>query len=142
MSSDWYIFIANAYLLPCSSCSSAYPAIRSDAERHDYKREFDADLKEYKRLCAEMDDINDHLNKLSRQLDTLDDTSAKYQVRYTQKLSPNLMRKANVYDIYEPWLQTRNTRLSPSTVNSNINKEKTKFSWMASIDKRRQNNIL
>lgn len=94
MSSDWYIFIANAYLLPCSSCSSAYPAIRSDAERHDYKREFDADLKEYKRLCAEMDDINDHLNKLSRQLDTLDDTSAKYQVRYTQKLSPNLMKKA------------------------------------------------
>ena len=28
-----------------------------------------------------MDDINDQLNKLSRQLDTLDDLSAKYQVR-------------------------------------------------------------
>lgn len=28
-----------------------------------------------------MDDINDQLNKLSRQLDTLDDTSAKYQVQ-------------------------------------------------------------
>lgn len=39
------------------------------------------DLREYKRLCTEMDDINDQLNKLSRQLDTLDDTSAKYQVR-------------------------------------------------------------
>lgn len=59
-----------------------YPEITSDDQRHDYKREFDADLREYKRLCAEMDDINDRLNKLSRQLDTLDDTSAKYQVRW------------------------------------------------------------
>lgn len=64
--------------------TSEYPEITSDAERHEYKREFDADLREYKRLCAEMDDINDRLNKLSRQLDTLDDTSAKYQVRYKQ----------------------------------------------------------
>lgn len=76
-----------------SSSSSAYPEITSDVERHDYKREFDADLREYKRLCAEMDDINDHLNKLSRQLDTLDDTSAKYQVRYTQNSPPKLKRK-------------------------------------------------
>uniref|UniRef100_A0A8C6WZN2 Si:ch73-61d6.3 n=1 Tax=Neogobius melanostomus TaxID=47308 RepID=A0A8C6WZN2_9GOBI len=59
-----------------------YPAITSDAQRQDYKREFDADLKDYKRMCADMDDINDQLNKLSRQLDTLDETSAKYQVRY------------------------------------------------------------
>lgn len=56
-----------------------YPVISSDAQRQDYKREFDADLREYKRMCAEMDDINDQLNKLSRQLDTLDETSAKYQ---------------------------------------------------------------
>ncbi|XP_054645351.1 occludin [Dunckerocampus dactyliophorus] len=58
---------------------SMYPEITSDEQRHDYKSEFDADLREYKRMCAEMDDINDQLNKLSRQLDTLDDTSAKYQ---------------------------------------------------------------
>ncbi|XP_069009351.1 occludin [Embiotoca jacksoni] len=58
---------------------SMYPEITSDERRHGYKREFDADLREYKRLCAEMDDINDQLNKLSRQLDTLDDTSVKYQ---------------------------------------------------------------
>nr|XP_020458528.1 occludin-like [Monopterus albus]XP_020458529.1 occludin-like [Monopterus albus] len=58
---------------------SIYPEITSDAQRHDYKREFDFDLREYKHLCAEMDDINDRLNKLSQQLDTLDDTSAKYQ---------------------------------------------------------------
>lgn len=60
--------------------SSVYPEITSDAERHEYKREFDADLREYKRLCAEMDDINDQLNKVSRQLDALDDSSPKYQV--------------------------------------------------------------
>uniref|UniRef100_A0A3B4ANV7 Occludin n=1 Tax=Periophthalmus magnuspinnatus TaxID=409849 RepID=A0A3B4ANV7_9GOBI len=56
-----------------------YPEITSDSQRQEYKKEFDADLKEYKRMCADMDDINDQLNKLSRQLDTLDETSAKYQ---------------------------------------------------------------
>lgn len=59
---------------------SMYPEITTDSQRHDYKREFDADLREYKWLCADMDDINDQLNKLSRQLDTMDDTSSKYQV--------------------------------------------------------------
>ena len=66
-----------------SPSSSIYPDITTDEQRHEYKREFDADLREYKRMCAEMDDINDQLNKLSRQLDTLDESSAKYQVRHT-----------------------------------------------------------
>uniref|UniRef100_A0A3Q0S6J8 Occludin n=1 Tax=Amphilophus citrinellus TaxID=61819 RepID=A0A3Q0S6J8_AMPCI len=66
--------------LDAEEWDSMYPEITSDAQRHDYKREFDTDLREYKRLCAEMDDINDQLNKLSRQLDTLDDTSARYQI--------------------------------------------------------------
>lgn len=30
-----------------------------------------------------MDDVNDQLNKLSRQLDALDDSSSKYQVGYS-----------------------------------------------------------
>lgn len=67
--------------------SSAYPVITSDTQRHEYKSEFDADLREYKRLCAEMDDINDQLNKLSRQLDTLDENSAKYQVWFLYYVS-------------------------------------------------------
>ncbi|XP_057696984.1 occludin [Corythoichthys intestinalis] len=58
---------------------SMYPEITSDQQRHDYKSEFDADLKEYKRMCADMDDVNDQINKLSRQLDTLDESSVKYQ---------------------------------------------------------------
>lgn len=41
-------------------------------------------------MCAEMDDMNDQLNKLSRQLDTLDDTSDKYQVRHTQQRQSEL----------------------------------------------------
>ncbi|XP_062412167.1 occludin [Sardina pilchardus] len=58
---------------------SMYPPITSASQRHEYKREFDADLKHYKNLCAEMDDINDQLNKLSRELDTLDEGTGKYQ---------------------------------------------------------------
>ncbi|KAG7279404.1 hypothetical protein CRUP_024223, partial [Coryphaenoides rupestris] len=58
---------------------SIYPEIMTDSQRHEYKQEFDSDLKEYKHLCAEMDDNHDRLNKLSRQLDTLDESSAKYQ---------------------------------------------------------------
>lgn len=79
-----YVILPSCSPSSSSSSSSMYPEITSDVQRHEYKREFDADLREYKRLCAEMDDINDQLNKLSRQLDALDDTSAKYQVRHAQ----------------------------------------------------------
>lgn len=59
--------------------NSIYPEITSDGQRQEYKREFDTDLKDYKRLCAEMDDIHDQMNKLSRELDTLDEGTTKYQ---------------------------------------------------------------
>ncbi|XP_048833277.1 occludin [Brienomyrus brachyistius] len=58
---------------------SIYPEITSDAQRQEYKKEFDSDLKTYKHLCAEIDDINDQMNKLSRELDTLDEGTTKYQ---------------------------------------------------------------
>ncbi|XP_062855584.1 occludin [Trichomycterus rosablanca] len=58
---------------------SLYPEITSDAQRQQYKREFDSDLQTYKKLCAEIDDVNDELNKLSRELDTLDEGTSKYQ---------------------------------------------------------------
>ncbi|KAK1152542.1 occludin-like [Acipenser oxyrinchus oxyrinchus] len=58
---------------------SLYPPIRTDQERQEYKREFDSDLKVYKRLCAEMDDVNDQMNQLSRQLDSLQEGSPQYQ---------------------------------------------------------------
>ncbi|CAM4682480.1 unnamed protein product [Lepidochelys olivacea] len=58
---------------------SVYPPITSDSIRQEYKQEFDADLKHYKQLCAEMDDINDQLNQLSKQLDGLSEDSPQYQ---------------------------------------------------------------
>lgn len=59
---------------------SLYPEITSSSQRQEYKREFDSDLRTYKQLCAEIDDINDELNKLSRELDTLAEGSSKHQV--------------------------------------------------------------
>ncbi|XP_041085103.1 occludin-like [Polyodon spathula] len=58
---------------------SVYPPIRTDQERQEYKREFDSDLKVYKQLCAKMDDVNDQMNQLSRQLDSLQEDSPQYQ---------------------------------------------------------------
>ncbi|KYO28259.1 hypothetical protein Y1Q_0010568 [Alligator mississippiensis] len=59
--------------------SSVYPPITSDGARQEYKQEFDMDLKHYKQLCAEMDNINDELNQLSKQLDSLSEDSPQYQ---------------------------------------------------------------
>ncbi|XP_036940362.1 occludin [Acanthopagrus latus] len=56
-----------------------YPEIISDEQRRQYKKEFDSDLARYKSLCAEMDEISDQMHKLSRELDTLDEGSMKYQ---------------------------------------------------------------
>ncbi|MEQ2281269.1 hypothetical protein AMECASPLE_028530, partial [Ameca splendens] len=56
-----------------------YPAITTDEQRRRYKKEFDSDLAHYKSLCSEMDDISDQMHKLSRELDTLDESSMKYQ---------------------------------------------------------------
>lgn len=59
---------------------SLYPPITSDSTRQRYKQEFDTDLKRYKQLCAEMDSVNDRLNQLSRQLDSITEDSPQYQV--------------------------------------------------------------
>ncbi|ETE58330.1 hypothetical protein L345_15947, partial [Ophiophagus hannah] len=59
--------------------SSHYPPITSDDARQRYKQDFDTDLKRYKRLCGEMDAINDQINQLSRQLDQLPEDSLQYQ---------------------------------------------------------------
>ncbi|XP_038596602.1 occludin-like isoform X3 [Tachyglossus aculeatus] len=58
---------------------SLYPPITSDEAREAYKTEFDMDLKHYKKLCAAMDDINDQLSQLSRQLDNLPEDGPEYQ---------------------------------------------------------------
>lgn len=74
------IIQAAIQLLSVSFPISLYPEITSDTQRHEYKKEFDSDLRTYKELCAEMDDISDQINKLSRELDALEEGSSKYQV--------------------------------------------------------------
>ncbi|XP_075300198.1 occludin [Opisthocomus hoazin] len=59
--------------------ASLYPPVASDGARQKYKQEFDLDLKRYKLLCAEMDGVNDRLNQLSRQLDSVPEDSPQYQ---------------------------------------------------------------
>ncbi|XP_061588636.1 uncharacterized protein LOC133452912 [Cololabis saira] len=56
-----------------------YPAITSDEQRREYKKEFDSDLAHYKSVCSRMDDISDQMHKLSRERDALDEDSTKYQ---------------------------------------------------------------
>ncbi|XP_041847390.1 uncharacterized protein LOC121643869 [Melanotaenia boesemani] len=56
-----------------------YPVITSEEQRREYKKEFNSDLARYKSLCSEMDHISDQMHKLSRELDTLDQNSMKYQ---------------------------------------------------------------
>lgn len=74
------IIQAAIQLLSVSFPIRLYPQITSDTQRHEYKKEFDSDLRTYKVLCAEMDDISDQINKLSRELDALEEGSSKYQV--------------------------------------------------------------
>ncbi|XP_028832056.1 occludin [Denticeps clupeoides] len=56
-----------------------YPEITSDSQRQEYKGDFSSSLAEYKRLCVEMDDISDQMNTLRRELDALEEGSAKFQ---------------------------------------------------------------
>lgn len=77
--------------------SRLYPEIISDEQRRQYKTEFDSDLTRYKTLCAEMDEISDHVHKLSRELDELDKDSIKYKV---EKEIKNKNRVANCQGTY------------------------------------------
>ncbi|XP_060702550.1 uncharacterized protein LOC132829197 [Hemiscyllium ocellatum] len=58
---------------------SLYPPITSDPIRQEYKREFDNDHREYKQLCAEMDEINNQINFLSKRLDVLTEDDPSYE---------------------------------------------------------------
>uniref|UniRef100_A0AAV2JNI5 OCEL domain-containing protein n=1 Tax=Knipowitschia caucasica TaxID=637954 RepID=A0AAV2JNI5_KNICA len=58
---------------------SQYSVILSEDQRRRYKRDFDSELCRYKSVCSEMDHISDQLHKLSRELDTLQPSSYKYQ---------------------------------------------------------------
>ncbi|KAL8203701.1 UNVERIFIED_CONTAM: hypothetical protein K2H54_059964 [Gekko kuhli] len=57
-----------------------YPAVSSDHQRQAYKRDFDAELQEYKRLQAELDEISKELSRLDKALDDYSEDSEEYKV--------------------------------------------------------------
>lgn len=58
---------------------SEYPPITSDQQRQDYKREFDADLQEYKRLQAELEEVTKSMLQLDKELDEHPEGSQSYR---------------------------------------------------------------
>ncbi|KAM3937506.1 occludin [Leptodactylus fuscus] len=58
---------------------SEYPPITSDHQRQEYKREFDADLQEYKKLQAELEDVLKSMDQLDRELDEHPEGSQSYK---------------------------------------------------------------
>ncbi|XP_044302733.1 occludin [Varanus komodoensis] len=56
-----------------------YPPVTSDQQRQTYKRDFDAGLQEYKRLQAELDEINKELSRLDKELDDYIEDSEEYK---------------------------------------------------------------
>ncbi|GAA6090134.1 occludin b isoform X1 [Tachysurus ichikawai] len=61
-----------------SDYDGEFPPILNETERVDYKREFDHNLMEYKRLQAELDDINQGLADVDRELDSLQEGSPQF----------------------------------------------------------------
>ncbi|XP_054571167.1 occludin isoform X3 [Eptesicus fuscus] len=55
-----------------------YPPITSDQQRQVYKRSFDTGLQEYKRLQAELDEVNRELSRLDKELDDYREESEEY----------------------------------------------------------------
>ncbi|KAM3846967.1 occludin isoform 1-T2 [Vipera latastei] len=56
-----------------------YPPVSSDQQRQTYKRDFDAELQEYKRLQAELDEISKELSRLDKELDDYIEGSEEYK---------------------------------------------------------------
>lgn len=59
--------------------SREYPSVLSDQQRQTYKKDFDAGLQEYKRLQAELDEINRELSRLDKELDNYSEESEEYK---------------------------------------------------------------
>ncbi|KAL2091901.1 hypothetical protein ACEWY4_011699 [Coilia grayii] len=57
---------------------SEYPSIVTEDQRLNYKREFDRDHMEYKRLQAELDDVNLGLAEVDREMDRLPEGSPQF----------------------------------------------------------------
>ncbi|XP_069483633.1 occludin [Ambystoma mexicanum] len=58
---------------------SSYPPIASDQQRQHYKREFDTDLQEYKKLQIDLDEIAKTIIQLDKDLDQYPENSKEYK---------------------------------------------------------------
>ncbi|XP_014347290.1 occludin-like [Latimeria chalumnae] len=102
-----------------------YPPITSDSVRQEYKREFDTDLKHYKKLCAEMDDVSDQMNQLNKQLDSLSVDSPQYQgIAEEYNRLKDLKRTLNYQDKKIQCKQLRNKLFHIKRMVSNYDKQK------------------
>lgn len=65
---------------PLSPIQSLFPAIVDEQERLSYKRDFERDHQEYKSLQAELDDLNQNLAELDRELNRHPEGSPQFLV--------------------------------------------------------------
>lgn len=57
-----------------------YPPVTSDEQRQAYKRDFDAELQEYRGLQAELEEIKEELRYLDKELDEYNEDTEEYKV--------------------------------------------------------------
>ena len=77
----WHVFKSSLSFHLVFPPPSEFPAIANEAERTDYKRQFDRDHKEYKDLQAELDALNKNLSDVDKELDELQEGSPQFLVR-------------------------------------------------------------
>ncbi|XP_028851961.1 occludin b [Denticeps clupeoides] len=87
--------------LDSEDLESEFPPIINEQQRSEYKHEFDRDYMEYKRLLAELDDVNLGLSEVDRELDRLKEGSPQFldamdeynRLRNLKKSSEHQMKK-------------------------------------------------
>ncbi|TSR04321.1 Occludin [Bagarius yarrelli] len=89
-----------------------FPPILNDSERTDYKREFDRDLMEYKRLQSELDDINQGLANVDRELDGLQEGSPQFLDAMEMYTGLKNLKKSSDYQMKKKRCKQLKTKLA------------------------------
>ncbi|XP_067295088.1 occludin b isoform X2 [Pseudorasbora parva] len=89
-----------------------YPPIINEQERLEYKREFDRDHMEYKRLQAELDDINQGLADADRELDRLQEGSPQFLDAIDQYNRLKSLKKSQDYQMKKKRCRQLKSKLS------------------------------
>ncbi|XP_016140768.1 occludin-like isoform X2 [Sinocyclocheilus grahami] len=91
---------------------SEYPPIMNEQERLEYKREFDRDHMDYKRLQAELDDINQGLAETNRELDSLQEGSPQFMDAMDVYNRLKSLKKSSDYQMKKKRCKQLKTKLS------------------------------